>query len=134
MLCTTMNPVARRFLWRFLAAMTLYVACLAVAVIAFVHYKPTGPAAYVLAVLPAVPIIGMLTVFGFYLAEESDEFQRSLFVQSMMWSTGATLAATTAWGFLENFVHVPHLQLTLIFPLYCAFWGVATPFVKLRYR
>jgi hypothetical protein len=132
--CESSNPAIRRFLWRFAGAMSLYGVCLAVAVVAFVHYKPSGVGAYVLAVLPALPIVGMLTVFGFYLAEEKDDFQRSLFVQSMMWSTGATLAATTVWGFLENFVHVPHLQLILIFPMYCVFWGVAAPLVKMRYR
>jgi len=132
--CVEGNPAVKRFLWRFAGAMSGYVACLCVAIVAFVHYRPVGVLAYALAVLPALPIVGLLAVFGFYLAEEKDEFQRSLFVQSMLWSTGATLAATTVWGFLENFVHVPHLQLIWIFPLYCIFWGIATPLVKLRYR
>jgi hypothetical protein len=52
----------------------------------------------------------------------------------MLWGTGATLAATTVWGFLENFVHVPHLQLFLVFPLYCFFWGISSSLVQLRYK
>jgi hypothetical protein len=132
--CTTNNPAVRRYMYRFLVAMLLYVLCLVLAVWEFVHHHPTGVLAYALAVLPALPIVGMLAVFGLYLAEEKDEFQRSIFVQSMLLSTGATLAATTVWGFMENFVHVPHLELIWVFPLYCFFWGLSAPLVRLRYK
>ncbi len=134
MICTIKNPAVRRYLYRFLVTMLLYVLLLVVSIWVFVHFHPTGLIAYLLAVLPALPIIGMLTVFGLYLAEEKDEFQRSVFIQSMLWSTGATLASTTVWGFLENFVHVRHVGLFLIFPLYCFFWGVFAPLVMRRYK
>ncbi|MGB9407088.1 MAG: hypothetical protein WCA89_06090 [Terracidiphilus sp.] len=134
MVCATSNPATRRYMRRFLVTMLFYALFLILAVWVFVHYRPTGLLAYGLAVLPALPIIGMLAVFGLYLAEEKDEFQRSIFIQSMLWSTGATLAATTVWGFLENFVHVPHLQLILIFPMYCFFWGISAAIVMMRYR
>jgi hypothetical protein len=132
--CTTNNPAVRRFHFRFMATMAIYIVCIMISVTVFVHFRPTGVGAYALAVLPALPIVGMLAVFALYLGEEKDDFQRSVMVQSMLWSTGATLATTTLWGFLENFVHVPHLQLLLIFPLYCFYWGLLTPLVLLRYR
>jgi hypothetical protein len=132
--CTTNNPAARRYLRRFLVTMLFYVLCIVISVWIFVHQRPTGVLAYALAVLPALPIVGMLAVFGLYLAEEKDEFQRTIFIQSMLWATGGTLAATTIWGFMENFVHVPHLRLILVFPLYCLFWGISAPLVMMRYK
>ena len=132
--CRSTNPAARRYFLRFAGTMAAYCVCIVVSVTAVVHFHPAGVLAYALAVLPSLPIVGMLAVFALYLDEEKDDFQRTVMVQSILWSTGATLAATTIWGFLENFVHVPHLQLILIFPLYCAFWGIATPFVLRRYR
>jgi len=73
-------------------------------------------------------------VVGLYLAEEKDEFQRTVLIQSMLWGMGATLAVTSVWGFLENFVQVAHFDLYLVFPLFCFFVGVFTPLVKARYR
>jgi hypothetical protein len=134
MICSLKNPAGRRYLRRFLITMLAYVLCIVVSVWTFVHNRPTGILAYALAVLPALPVIGMLAVFGFYLAEEKDDFQRTIFVQSMLWATGARLAATTIWGFLENFVQVPHLGSILIFPLYCFFWGISSPLVMARYK
>lgn len=128
------NAAVRRYTFRFMTLMLFYVLFLVPAVWTFSHRHPTGPGAYFLAILPALPIVGMLVVVGLYLAEEKDEFLRNMFVQSMVWGIGATLALTTVWGFLELFVPVPHLQPYLVFPIYWAFVGVATVLLKLRYR
>jgi uncharacterized YccA/Bax inhibitor family protein len=132
--CTTNNPAARRYCRRFLFTMLLYTLFLVLAVWAFVHFRPTGPLAWLLAVLPALAIIGQLVVFGIYLAEEKDEFQRTIAVQSMLWGIGATLSVTVVWGFLENFVHVRHLDLILIYPLYCFLSGISFGLLQLRYK
>jgi xanthosine utilization system XapX-like protein len=134
MTCKTNNPAVRQFLYRFVATMLVYAGCIVVAVWSFVHQHPTGVLAYLLAVLPALPIIAMLALFGLYLREEKDEFQRTVLIESMLWSIGATLAVTTVWGFLENFVQVPHLDLYLVFPLFCFFVGISRPLLKMRYR
>jgi len=52
----------------------------------------------------------------------------------MIWGIGATLSLTTAWGFLEVFKLVPHIELYLVFPLFCALTGVASGILKARYR
>lgn len=134
MICSPMNAAVRRYTYRFMTLMLFYIVFLVAAVWTFGHHHLGGPAAYALAVLPALPVVGMLGVVGFYLAEEKDEFLRNMFVQSMVWGIGATLAVTTVWGFLELFVPVPHLQPYLVFPIYWAFAGVATALLKLRYR
>jgi hypothetical protein len=134
MFCSTNNPAQRRYMLRFLVTMLLYALFLVLSIWEFVHHHPTGVLAYVLAVLPALPILGMLAVIGLYLAEEKDEFQRNILIQSMIWSIGATLAVTTVWGFLENFIQVQHFDLYLIFPLFWFFVGIVTPVLKLRYK
>ena len=58
---------------------------------------------YLLAVLPALPLVGSLVIVGLYIAEESDEFERSILVQSMLWGLGGALSVSTVWGFLSDF-------------------------------
>ena len=128
------NPALRRYLYRFLAAMAFYVVFLVGAVSAFTHLHPTGAAAYLLAILPALPIIGIIAIVGLYLAEEKDEFQRSLLVQGMIWGIGTTLSVTTALGCLEAFSLAPHVPLYLVFPAFCVFAGIANGVLKLRYK
>jgi hypothetical protein len=121
-------------MYRFLATMLLYAMFLIASVWAFVHFRPTGALAWVLATLPGLTIVGQIVVFGMYLAEEKDEFVRTLQMQSMVLGIGATLAVTTVWGFLEAFVHVRHLDLILVYPLYCALAGISYGLVRLRYK
>jgi hypothetical protein len=128
------NPAIRRYLYRFLIVMGLYVVFLITAVRGFHVYHPTGWAAYLLAILPALPVIGVIVIVGLYLSEEKDEFQRAILVESMMWGIGATLSVTTAWGFLENFVPVPHFDLFLVFPLFWGVVGVAKGLLRLKYQ
>jgi len=131
--CTN-NPAARRYYRRVTYTMFVYALLLAVSVVAFTRHHPTGLLAYVLAVLPALPIVGMMVVFGLYLREEKDEVQRAIGVEALVWSTGATLSLTTVWGFLENFVHVPHLQLMWIYPIFWVFFGISMPMINARYK
>jgi hypothetical protein len=129
-----MNAAVRRYTFRFFAAMMLYCAFLFIAVWMFRHNHPSGVFAYALAILPSVPIIASIAVVGVYLAEEKDEFVRNLFIQSAVWGIGATLAATSVWGFLEFFVPVPHFDLYLVFPMFWVFVGISSAVVRLRYR
>jgi hypothetical protein len=134
MIHTPRNPAVRRYIWRFTSVMLHYVVFLSFAVWEFKHRHPTGGLAYLLAMLPSLPIIGGLAVVGLYLAEEKDEFQRTVLIQSLLWGIGATLTVTTVWGFLENFAQVQHFDLYLVFPLFWFFVGIFTPVMKARYR
>jgi hypothetical protein len=105
-----------------------------VAALVFRLGHPKGTLSYLVAVLPALPIIGALIYTGVYLAEQKDEFQRNLLVQSLLGGTGGILATTTAWGNLENFVHAPHLDPVWVYPLFWLFAGISYGFVQMRYR
>jgi hypothetical protein len=134
MLCATRSPAIRRYTVRFAVAMTLYVAFLFLSVWTFKHFHPAGVLAWLLAILPSLPIVGCPSVIGLYLTEEKDEFQRTVLVHSMLWSIGTTLSVTTVWGFLENFLEVRHFDLYLVFPLFWFLVGVFNPIFKARYR
>jgi hypothetical protein len=132
--CLQSNPAIKRYLRRFAIAMSAYVALIFLVATCFHKFHPKGLIAYVLAVLPAVAIIGIIVTVGLYLAEEKDEFQRNLFVQAMLWGLGGVLAVTSVWGMLESFTHITHFQPTWTFSLFWCFVGVSTPFLMRRYR
>jgi hypothetical protein len=134
MLCSTKSPAVRRFARTCWMSTGLVVVLAVVAALAFRLGHLKGLIAYPVAVLPALPILWVLFETGRYLAEEKDEFQRNLLVQCLLGGTGGTLATTTAWGYLEAFAHVPHLQSMWIYPIFWLFVGLSVPVVILRYR
>ena len=93
-----------RVLWLSL----FYGAFLMAAVYGFRHQLLTGPVAYLAAVLPALPIIGIFAAIGRYLVEEQDEYVRMLMVRQTLWASGFALSLATVWGFLESFDLVGH--------------------------
>lgn len=99
----------------------------------FIRHHPTGVLAYLLAALPALPIIGMMVTYGLYVAELRDELVRTVVKRSILWSIVATLSVTTIWGFLELFVHIPPLQPLLVGPLFGFFFGIFYYLVNRRY-
>ena len=134
MFCSNSNPAIRRYLRRFLTAITAYVVLL-IAVMKYFHrFHPHGPMAYVLAVLPAIAIIGSIVTVGLYLTEENDEFQRSLFIQSLLWGLGGVMTVTSVWSMLEVFTHIPAFEPSWTYSCFWIFVGISTPFLKRRYR
>ncbi len=134
MWCIPGSPVQRRFTIQMWLAAGLCILFALVTALAFRFGHLSGLAAYPVAVLPALPIIGALVCTGTYLAEETDEFQRSMLVQSLLGGIGVTLAATTAWGYLEHFAHTAHFDAIWVYPIFWFSTALAYPVVRLRYR
>jgi len=133
MWCTS-NAAQKRYTTRMLVAALFCILFSCIAVVGVRHFHVRGGAAYALAILPALPIVAALVGTGAYLNEEKDEFQRTLYIQSLLGGIGGTLALTTIWGFLEDFVLAPHLRPTWIYPFFWIFVALAFPVVRLRYR
>ncbi len=131
---TPRSPAQKRYLKRFLPTMAAYIVVIFGSSYAFSHLHPTGLLAYALAIAPGIPILGVIAVIGLYIAEEKDEFERSVLVESMLWGIGFTIALCTVWGLLENYVGVPRLWVFLVGPIFCGAYGLATPLIRLRYR
>jgi hypothetical protein len=102
------TPAWKRYNWRVVLLSVLYVAFLLPAVYGFKHQLVPHAAAYFVAILPALPIIGIFGALGRYLVEEQDEYVRMLMVRQVLWASGLTLSIATAWGFLDNFGLVGH--------------------------
>ncbi len=125
----------RRYLWRFFPTMLAYVVLvLGVSWLFDNRQAPDGPIGYALAILPALPIIGVIVIMGLYVVEEKDEFMRMRHVMALLIGMGLMLSVTVAWGFLEIYTHVPPLSAFWIFPGFCVAWGFASGVLAMAYR
>lgn len=128
------NVAQRRYVSRMLVSAGFSIAFSIVAKLAIrFGHLPHG-VAYLVALLPAFPIIGALVVTGLYLAEETDEFQRHILIESVLGGMGITLAGTTVWGYLEAMAAAPHLDSIWIYPIFWIATCVTFPVVLMRYR
>jgi len=78
------------------------------AVYGFKHQLVPTALKYPVAILPALPIVGIFGAMGRYLVEEQDEYVRMLMVRQILWASAFTLSIATVWGFLDNFGLVGH--------------------------
>jgi hypothetical protein len=132
--CMPNSKAGRRYIYRLAPTMLVYLVFLYIAQWTFHHHHPTGIIVYLLAILPALPLVGSLAIVGLYIAEESDEFERSIIVQSMLWGLGGALAVSTIWGFLEDFANAPHISTFYVYVFFWIFMGISQPFIRMRYR
>ena len=104
---TYRSPAIRRYMIRLIVLVLLYLSTLIGAVLLFKANAVSGPAAVLVAVLPALPVIGVFWAVMRYLVEEPDEFMRLLLVRQCLVATGFCLTIMTIWEFLQNFDIVP---------------------------
>ncbi len=100
----------------------------------YYHLHPAGALAVLCAALQSSPIIAFIVVIGLYLAEEKDEFQRSILVQSMLWAIGATLAVATFCGSMEKYSQGPRVDIASVQFLFFLVYIVALAANRWRYR
>jgi len=97
------SPAIRRYLQRLALFMLAYMALIFLAGYLFRHAPPQGLLAYGVAVLPALPIIGVFWTVARLLIEETDEYLRMLHVRQTLFATGFCLTVMTVWEFLQNY-------------------------------
>ena len=97
------SPALRRYMVRLVVLMSFYMVALFITVRAFRADAVSGVPAYALAILPALPIIGVFWAVMRFLVEEQDEFIRLLQVRACLFATGFCLTIMTVWEFLQNF-------------------------------
>jgi hypothetical protein len=134
MICSSKSAAMKVYQGGILKTMSVYVVVI-LGVTWFVkHHHPQGVAAYILAVLPAIPIVAMLAVMGIYLRDEKDEFLRWVTIQAMLWSIGVVLALTTVVGFLQNFAGMDAPPMFYVFVVYWLVFGVVNQVLLMRSR
>jgi hypothetical protein len=113
------NPANRRYLKRFFPLIILYIAAVCGVSVWFNHGGPPAWLRVPVAILPALPIIGVVAAMGAYIVEQQDEYLRMLIIRQVLVAIGITLTITTAWGFLETFGLVAHIPAYATFILFC---------------
>lgn len=97
----------RRYLQRLALCMAVYVVLIFAAGYVFRHAQPTGALAWAVAILPALPILGVFWTIFRLLSEETDEYLRMMFVRQSLFATAFCLSIMTVWEFLQNYDVVP---------------------------
>lgn len=87
----------------------------------------------VLALLPVAPALLMLRAYIEF-TRSMDEFQRRVQSEALLVASAVIVFGSFAYGFLEEWAGFPHVPLLWIFPVFCAAWGVATIFIRRRYK
>ncbi len=118
------TPALRRYNARVLGLSVAYAALLIGAVWLFKHRPPPGVGGYLVAALPAFPIIGIFVAIGQYLVEETDEYLRSLAVRQSLIATGISLSVCTLYGFIEDAGLAPHVPTYHAAVLWFAGFGI----------
>lgn len=105
--CAT--PATIRYMRRLLPLWFVYFIVLVGAINLQRYLHPQGVLAVVIAILPALPLVGFVWAMGRLFVEEDDEYQRMMHVRRALLATGFMLIVSTVWGFLESSALVPHL-------------------------
>jgi len=128
------SPANRRYQLRFWSAMTAYVVLVAmISWITPIDHLPDGWR-HAAALLPVIPIGVVIWAMARALEEMEDEYFRLLQARSMLLATGILLLGATAWGFLQEYTDLPPFPVIILFPCWCAAWGVSAAWVSWRVR
>jgi len=93
----------RRVLWLMLA----YVILLPPLVWIRANTAVAGSIPLLMAVLAALPVLGIFASWGRYLSDERDEYHQALTLKRIAVATNATMGAAVVWGFLQAFGVMP---------------------------
>jgi len=118
------SPAMRTYNRRALIWSFAYVVMLVVAITANRAWQPAGALAWLIAILPSLPIFFLIWSMGAYVVEETDEYLRQRTIISALWATGFLLAVATCYGFLETFKLVPHIESWAAVPVWAVGLGV----------
>ena len=63
-----------------------------------------------MAIVAALPVLGMFASWGRYLSDERDEYHQALTLRRIAIATNATMGAAVIWGFLQAFGVMPLIE------------------------
>jgi hypothetical protein len=104
------SAAARRPLQRTAVIMAIYLAGILGTKYLTEHAGVTGPLAVGCALVPGLAMAAMFYSTGKAIADTEDEFLRMLAVRQQLIAAGFVLSVASAWGTLEMFDLVPHVE------------------------
>ncbi|MEQ7873676.1 hypothetical protein ABDK56_06675 [Sphingomonas sp. ASV193] len=123
--CGAASPAQVRYTRRFLIASLSYVALFFAAMSIARTFDPPLIARVLLALVAAVPVMGMIRAMALLLKEEDDEYLRARHVEQSLIATGFLLVLATLYGFLNAFDVAPRIDAWAAFPVWAIGLGVA---------
>ena len=134
MLCSVKSAAKKRYERRVLSAMGAYIAVLLLTGRVVHHDRPHGWVLYFFAGLPAIPVIITIVAMGRYLHEETDEYQRTLLVRSILIATGALLGTLVMSDFLRAYAGVAALDPFICFLIFYVAFAIVQGIQTLQNR
>lgn len=128
------GPAAIRYTKRIGISSALYVLGLGIAITIDRRMELSTALAFALAMLPVLPIFGMIWAMARYLIEEQDEYLRHRAAMASLAGLGLLLAVASFWGFLETFGIVPHAEGWWALPIWAVGMGVSQGWMSHRDR
>jgi hypothetical protein len=128
---TATPPYMRRYFIRLGLFMVAYILMLTAGLTVARSADLGAPTLTLLALLSALPIIGVFWAIFRLLVEIDDEYQRLLFAKQTLIATAITLAAVTVWQFLEVY-EVVATGPEWMGAIWFAMLGVAGPIARWR--
>jgi hypothetical protein len=95
------SPATRRLRKEGLTVVAAYFVVFICSFCVDMKLHATGLSLWALAVLPVIPMVGVIVVFGRYLRDERDEFKRDVVVRCLLWGTAGCVAVDLLSGFLR---------------------------------
>ena len=118
------NPAGNLYAARLAVLMAAYILFLLLAKYMVKRDLADGVLLWILAILPALPILGIFWAIGRMLVEETDEYRRVLLVRQLLIGTAVTMSAATIYGFLENFGLVGRIDVFYLTVLFFVGMGI----------
>ena len=119
------TPAMEAYNGRILFWSFAYVILMFGAIWIYQQYKPDGLMLVMIALLPSIPILWSITTVARYIREEEmDEYVRHRHIQAGIFATGALLATSTIWGFLDLFGSASAMAGYMVPPIWGFFLGV----------
>jgi hypothetical protein len=119
------SAAGKRYRRRVFMAMSLYLVILYACVKLVKTVPMHGWVLYMVALLPAVPVLAVLAILGRYLREETDEYLRMLAMRSLIVASGALLGTIVVNDFLRAIAHGAALDPFVCFVVFFVAFGIA---------
>ena len=128
------SPATLRYTRGILMASLAYILGLGIAITLHRNFDLDSGTTFAIALMPVVPIFGMIWVMARYLREETDEFLRHRAIMASLGGLAAVLGVGSFWGFLETFELVPHVEGWWSVPIWALGMGLTQGWMRIRDR
>jgi hypothetical protein len=129
------KQASRAYMRNMAIAAIIYVAVVFGAATLIRHMPFSLPqwAVIIVALTPLIPALMMLRTYMIFL-RSMDELHRRIQMEAWLVSAGVVGVGSFTYSFLEEWAHFPRIDLVWIFPALIFVWGLATYFVRRRYK